>query len=166
HPRGAGAARAQEPGHHPGVHPREYPAAPGQLPQGPPAFLNPHQATAPGESFMLGLSTPPAVRIVLPLALAGLLAGPAAAADPIKWRADYNTARREAQEKGLPLFIEIGTEDCFYCRKLEAVTFRDPAVAALLANGVVPLRVDANRDPNPARALKGTLYPTAALAGA
>src|SRR5438132_12695848 len=95
------------------------------------------------------------VRLALfPLALLGLLAPPATAADPVKWRTDYNTARKEAQEKGLPLLIEIGTDDCFYCRKLEAITFRDPAVCAMLANSYIPLRIDANREPVLARQLK------------
>src|SRR6516164_4561670 len=75
-------------------------------------------------------------------------------AEALHWRTDYNTARKEAAEKGLPLLIEIGTDECFYCRKLESVTFRDPAVAAMLAGDFVPLKVDANREPTLAQALK------------
>ena len=81
------------------------------------------------------------------------------------WRAMHASARKEAQDKGLPLLVEVGTEDCFYCRKLDATTFRDPAVTGLLAGGFVPLRVDANREPALAKALKVQVYPTVVLAG-
>src|SRR5690606_8386497 len=64
-----------------------------------------------------------------------------------------------------PLLLVVGTDNCFYCRKLEANTFRDPAVSAYLADGFVPLKIDANRDPALARALKVKAYPTMVLAG-
>ena len=103
------------------------------------------------------------VPIVVTLVV-GLTARPARAADPVVWRTDYNTARKEAQEKGLPLFLVVSTDDCFYCRKLENITFKDAGVAALLANGFVPLKIDANREPALAKALKVSLYPTMVLA--
>lgn len=93
-------------------------------------------------------------------------APPSRAEEPIAWRTDYNAARREAEEKGLPLFIEVGTDACFYCRKLEAGPFRDPAIAKHLEKNFIPLKIDANREPTLARALKVTLYPTMVLAGA
>jgi thioredoxin-related protein len=86
--------------------------------------------------------------------------------EALVWRTDYNAARKEAAEKGLPLLIEVGTDECFYCRKLESVTFRDPAVAAMLAGDFIPLKVDANREPRLAQALKVQVYPTVVLAGA
>jgi tetratricopeptide (TPR) repeat protein len=102
---------------------------------------------------------------ILILALAGIappgVAGPPAA---ITWRTDYNTARKEAQDKGLPLLVVVGTDNCFYCRKLEANTFTDPNVAAIIAGGFVPLKVDANREPALAKALKVQVYPTMVLA--
>lgn len=105
------------------------------------------------------------VPIVVTLVV-GLTARPARAADPVvTWRTDYNTARKEAQEKGLPLFLVVGTDDCFYCRKLENIALKDAGVAALLANGFVPLKLDANREPALAKALKVSLYPTMVLAG-
>jgi uncharacterized protein YyaL (SSP411 family) len=111
-------------------------------------------------------ATRPAVRAALFLFVILAAATPhASAADPIRWRSDYNSARKEAQEKGLPLLVEVGTEDCYYCRKLETTTFRDPRVASLLASGFVPLKVDANREPALARALKVQVYPTLVLAG-
>ena len=86
---------------------------------------------------------------------------PAAA---VTWRTDYNTARKEAQEKGLPLLVVISTDDCFYCRKLEAGPLKDAGITNLLANGFVPLKLDAGRAPEIAKALKVQMYPTMVLA--
>ena len=98
------------------------------------------------------------------LVLAGLPADSVRAVEPaIQWRADYNAARKEAQEKGLPLLVEVGTEDCFYCKKQDATTFRDPGLIALVNARFVPVRVDANRDPAFAQALRVQLYPTTVL---
>jgi thioredoxin-like negative regulator of GroEL len=114
------------------------------------------------------MTTLPSVRtapgLLAGVALAALLAAPAPAAEPaIHWRADYNAARKEAQEKGLPLLVEVGTEECFYCKKQDATTFRDPEVVALVNARFVPVRVDANRDPVFAQALRVQIYPTTVL---
>ena len=103
----------------------------------------------------------------LVLVAAGLFAPQASAADPVKitWHTDYNAARKEATEKGLPLLLVVGTEECFYCRKLEANTFKDAGVAAQIAGNFVALKVDANREPALAKALKVQVYPTMVLAG-
>ena len=45
----------------------------------------------------------------------------------VQWRYDYGKARREAETKSLPLVIDIGTENCYWCKQLDARTFRDPA---------------------------------------
>ena len=96
----------------------------------------------------------------------GFIAPLSSAAEPIVWKTDYNAARKEAQEKGLPLLVVIGTEDCFYCRKLEANTFRDATVASQIAGNFVALKIDANREPALAKALRVQVYPTMVLAGA
>lgn len=110
------------------------------------------------------LPTRPAGRV---LTLALLLGVPATAgaADPPVWRTDYNAARKEAQEKGLPLMVVVGTDNCFYCKKLDAGPLRDPAVTAALTDSFVPLKIDAHREPALARALKVQAYPTTVLAG-
>jgi thioredoxin-like negative regulator of GroEL len=109
----------------------------------------------------------PFSRVAIALVVGGLSASqPARAADPtaVQWRTDYNAARKEAQEKGLPILIEIGTENCTYCRKQDATTFRDPALIALLNSQFVPLRIDANQEPALTQALKVQVYPTTVLA--
>jgi thioredoxin-related protein/outer membrane protein assembly factor BamD (BamD/ComL family) len=99
--------------------------------------------------------------------LAGLtwLALPSlAAAEEVQWRTDYNTARKEAEKKGLPLVLDFGTENCFYCRKLDETTFRDPAVVKTLNEKFVPLKIDADREPALTQSLRIHLYPTLVLA--
>lgn len=113
------------------------------------------------------------LRVLFPLVTAAALwpALPAvaqpnrpAAAPQITWYTDYNTARKDAQEKGLPLLIVVGTDNCFYCRKLEAGPLKDATLAPMLANGFVPLKLDATKSPDLAKALKVQLYPTTVLA--
>ncbi|MBM3979102.1 MAG: DUF255 domain-containing protein [Planctomycetes bacterium] len=82
----------------------------------------------------------------------------------VAWWTDYNAARKEAHEKGLPLVVVIGTDDCFYCRKLEAGPLKDAGVSNLLAGGFVALKLDATRAPDIAKALKVQLYPTTVIA--
>lgn len=86
--------------------------------------------------------------------------------DPVRWRTDYNAARKEAQEKRLPLLLEIGTEDCTHCRRQDATTFRDPAVVALLNSEFIPIRVDGNQNEALVQALRVQVYPTTVLAAA
>jgi thioredoxin-like negative regulator of GroEL len=82
----------------------------------------------------------------------------------VHWRHDYNAARREAAEKNLPLVLDFGTENCFWCKKLDATTFRDPAVARLLSERFIPLKIDAEREATLARMLHIESYPTVVLA--
>src|SRR5829696_9209956 len=56
----------------------------------------------------------------------------------IAWRGDYDKARKEAVDKGRPLFLSFHTEDCFHCRRLEAGPFKAPGAAALGTDGSAP----------------------------
>ena len=90
----------------------------------------------------------------------------AARAEEVQWRYDYNQARREAQEKGRPLLLDLGTENCFWCKKLDANTFSDSTVANLLNDKFIPLKIDANRESALANALQIHSYPTIVFAAA
>ncbi|OWK46983.1 thioredoxin family protein [Fimbriiglobus ruber] len=99
--------------------------------------------------------------------VAGMTTGPAHAANPpaVLWRTDYQTARKEAQEKGLPLLVEIGSENCVFCRKQDATTFRDVALVAMLNEQFVPVRIDGGHEPAFVQAMKVQMFPTTVLAG-
>jgi thioredoxin-like negative regulator of GroEL len=82
----------------------------------------------------------------------------------VSWRHDYAAARREAAEKGRALLIDLGTENCVWCKELDARTFKDPGVVALLNDRCVPVKVDAQRDARLAAALRVRSYPTLVVA--
>lgn len=100
-------------------------------------------------------------------ALVALLAtSGAAVAQDVKWFTDYTAARKHAVETGLPLLLDFGTESCFYCKKLDATTFRDPKVVARLNAGFVAVKVDANKYTRMTAALQVESFPTLILATA
>ncbi len=92
-----------------------------------------------------------------------LLLGPAAA-DDLDWRTDYKAARKEATDTGRPLLLDCGTEACGFCRKLDATTFRDPAVIKRLGEKFIAVKIDGHADRQLAEALNVTAYPTLIVA--
>ena len=79
-----------------------------------------------------------------PAALLSAALAAAAASAPgegVSWFTDYAAARREAHDRNLPLVIDFSTDNCVYCRKLESVTFRDPAVVKLVKEHYVALHL-------------------------
>ena len=82
----------------------------------------------------------------------------------VTWLGDYSTARREAHDKNLPLVIDFSTQNCVWCRKLEATTFRDPYVVKMLSERFVALRLDGEKDASIAKSLNITGYPTLVFA--
>jgi thioredoxin-like negative regulator of GroEL len=89
---------------------------------------------------------------------------PVATAQEVQWRFDYNAARQEAQQKNRPLILDFGTENCFWCKKLDMTTFHDPTVMMILNERFIPLRIDADKDALLAETLRVTSYPTLVLA--
>jgi len=108
---------------------------------------------------------PALFQAILPILLAVATPTLRAAEKPPEWRKDYNAARKEALEKNKPLFIDIGTEDCYHCRRLDGSTFRDPEIVSLLNEHFIPLKIDATREAALVQALRIQLYPTMIIAG-
>src|SRR5689334_11531047 len=102
--------------------------------------------------------------LIGPVACLWLLSAGGARAQEVAWRQDYSQARQEAASKGRPLVIDFGTENCFWCKQLDARTFRDPEIARLLNERCVPLKVDAQRHAALANALHIQNYPTLVFA--
>jgi len=44
----------------------------------------------------------------------------------VVWRADFDSAMKEARRTGKPVFVDIYTDWCGPCKYLEATTYRDP----------------------------------------
>ncbi len=93
------------------------------------------------------------------------LAG-SARADEIRWRTDYSAARKEAQDRDLPLLLDFGTETCHWCKRLDATTFRHETIVGIVNQRFIPLKVDAEKQSTLAEALHIRSYPTLVLAGA
>lgn len=108
---------------------------------------------------------PPTARLFLIVAGTLLTAIPTWADDTIQWRTDYNAARKEAQTTGKPMLLEVGTENCMYCRKMQATTFQDTKIIELINGQFIPLRVDATQESTLVQALRVQMYPTTVLAG-
>jgi thioredoxin-like negative regulator of GroEL len=85
-------------------------------------------------------------------------------AGEVEWRQEYSRARQEAVDKNRPLVIDVGTENCFWCKQLDQRTFRDPAIVALLNEHCIPLKIDAERHATLAEALRVQQYPTLVFA--
>jgi thioredoxin-like negative regulator of GroEL len=88
-----------------------------------------------------------------------------ASAQSVQWRTDYNSARKEATEKGRPLLLDFGTEGCMWCKKLDLTTFRDPGLVKLLNENFIALRIDADRESTLTSTLHISQYPTIVVAG-
>jgi len=106
-------------------------------------------------------ATPPVVCL-----LAALVLPAGARGDEVRWRTDYAKALKEAASTGRPMLLNVGGENCFWCRQLDARTFKDPDLVKLLNDRVVPLKVDGDRDTYLVQALKIQSYPTLVFASA
>jgi thioredoxin-like negative regulator of GroEL len=89
-----------------------------------------------------------------------------ARAQEVEWRLDYAKARQEAVEKNRPLLIDVGTENCYYCKQLDLRTFKDPTIVALLNERCIPLKIDADHHAKLAEQLRVEYYPTLVFASA
>lgn len=85
-------------------------------------------------------------------------------AQEVPWRLDYNAARKEAREKNKPIVLDFGTMDCFWCKKLDMTTFRDPAIVKALTEQFIPVKINADKDMTLAQALGINSYPTLVFA--
>lgn len=85
-------------------------------------------------------------------------------AQEVSWRRDYAAARKEASETGRALLLDFGTENCVWCRKQDATTFRDPRIVKLLNERFIPVKIDADRENRLTQALGIDSFPTLVLA--
>lgn len=74
---------------------------------------------------------------------AALLAAAAfgAHADQVVWRTDIGTAMAEARASGKIVMVDVYTDWCGWCTKLDEETYQDPVVASLLS-AIVAVKVN------------------------
>jgi len=82
----------------------------------------------------------------------------------IRWRTDYATAIKEAQDRNLPLAIDIGTVNCYWCKKLDESTFRDAKIIGVMNERFIPLKLDGEKEATLVQKLGIVSYPTIVLA--
>ncbi len=104
--------------------------------------------------------------LFLSLAFLAVWTGPAALAQEVQWRYDYDAARREARETQRPILLDFGTTNCFWCKQLDKVTFHDPKIAHQLNEQFIPVKVQAENVPQLTEALRIQSFPTLVFATA
>jgi uncharacterized protein YyaL (SSP411 family) len=70
------------------------------------------------------------------------------AKNPVEWREWGEDAFAEARRRDLPLFISIGYATCHWCHVMAHESFSDSAVAAILNEFYIPVKVDREERPD------------------
>lgn len=71
----------------------------------------------------------------------------AAARTTVDWREWGDAAFEEAERVDRPVLLAITGFWCGWCRAMDGRTYADPRIAARIADAVIPVRVDADRQP-------------------
>lgn len=110
--------------------------------------------------------TPKRLLAILVLLFAAHTASAQEAAPELKWRKEYNSARKEAQDKGVPLLIDFISNPCPWCVRMDEETLKSPAVSALLSTKFVALKINyTDGDKGLANMLGISSFPTIVIAG-
>jgi uncharacterized protein YyaL (SSP411 family) len=68
--------------------------------------------------------------------------------NPVAWRAWSPEVLAEAEAAGKPIFLSIGYTGCHWCHVMNAESFSDPAIAALINESFIPVLVDREERPD------------------
>jgi thioredoxin-like negative regulator of GroEL len=79
------------------------------------------------------------------------------------WTTDYEAAVNNSKRSQRPLLLDFGATWCGPCKKLEATTFKDREVSAVIQNGYVAVKIDVDRNPELASKYGVKSYPTIVL---
>lgn len=87
--------------------------------------------------------------LVLAALAAGAGAGGAVAADGDGGRLEWNdlaAALAESRRAGKPTLVNVVTEWCGWCKRMDKTTYADPAVRDYVVRSFIPARIDAEND--------------------
>ncbi|MDS0281418.1 thioredoxin domain-containing protein [Haloarcula onubensis] len=68
--------------------------------------------------------------------------------NPVNWQPWDEQALEAAREREMPIFLSIGYAACHWCHVMEEESFEDEAVAELLNENFVPIKVDREERPD------------------
>jgi uncharacterized protein YyaL (SSP411 family) len=68
--------------------------------------------------------------------------------NPVAWRPWSPDLLAEAEAAGKPIFLSIGYTGCHWCHVMNAESFSDPAIAALINENFIPVLVDREERPD------------------
>ncbi len=67
----------------------------------------------------------------------------------LEWSESYQSAVQQAKEEGKYIYLLVTTEQCRWCRKLEATTLKDEKVIQRIHQKYVPVHVTRDKDDYP-----------------
>jgi uncharacterized protein YyaL (SSP411 family) len=70
------------------------------------------------------------------------------ARNPVDWYPWGEEALELARKLGRPIFLSIGYSTCYWCHRMEEDVFEDPAIAELMNEGFVNIKVDREERPD------------------
>ncbi|MES9992084.1 MAG: DUF255 domain-containing protein [Candidatus Thiodiazotropha sp.] len=68
--------------------------------------------------------------------------------NPVDWYPWSEQAFARAKQENKPVFLSIGYSTCHWCHVMERESFEDPAIAALLNQHFIPIKVDRESHPD------------------
>jgi uncharacterized protein YyaL (SSP411 family) len=68
--------------------------------------------------------------------------------NPVNWQPWDEAALETAREHDVPIFLSVGYAACHWCHVMEAESFQDEAVASVLNERFVPIKVDREERPD------------------
>ena len=68
--------------------------------------------------------------------------------NPVDWHAWSDEAFAQAKALDKPIFLSIGYSTCHWCHVMERESFENPAIAALLNEHFIPIKVDRESHPD------------------
>src|SRR5881275_936680 len=68
--------------------------------------------------------------------------------NPVDWYPWGTEAFEKAKKEDKPIFLSIGYSTCHWCHVMERESFSNPAVAKLINDNFVPIKVDREERPD------------------
>jgi uncharacterized protein YyaL (SSP411 family) len=68
--------------------------------------------------------------------------------NPVDWHPWSDEAFARAKKENKPIFLSIGYSTCHWCHVMERESFEDPAIAAILNQHFIPIKVDRESHPD------------------